>query len=453
MRARHLAVVIAAALAGAGPGRAAPPAPDWPPETADQVLVDESESWERRLHGWLHLPDRVDLAVEHRTRLELMTEPWRPGEQDTNEQLPQRTRLRIGVDPRPWARFLVEFEDARTHFDGQREFTGNTIDETDVLQLLVTVRSRDLLGTGLRGDLHAGRFTMDFGSRRLVARNRYRNTTNSFQGVHLRLARGDAWRTRAFLVRPVERREEQRDKRYADQLFWGAAFESDALSWLRADLYYFGLDDDDARRDLHTFGARVRREPEQQQVDYELEAIAQLGRVQGRDRRAASGHAHVGYTFALPWAPRPLVQLDYATGSDGAGGTDHTFDPLFGARRFDFGPTGIFGPFRRANLVAAGLGLALAPRKDLKLRANVRHWALAQGKDAFSGNSLRDRSGDSGRQLGQDLDLTAQWSPRPWLTVEAVYEHWFKGSYLEDVPNAGSADDTDYFALSTLVRF
>lgn len=446
---RSLAVPLLALLAVL-PARAAPPSP---PETADAVLHDDKVSWDRHLHGWLRLPDWLDVAIEHRTRLEGMTEPWRPGERGTNEQLPQRTRLRIGVDPLPWARFLVEFEDARTHFDGAREFTGNTIDETDVLQLLATVGTRDLLGRGLRADLHVGRLTMDFGSRRLIARNRYRNTTNSFEGVHLRLASGDAWRARGFVVRPVERREVQRNKRLSEQLFWGGAFESDALPWLRADAYYFGLDDDDARRDLHTFGARARREPAKQVFDYELEAIGQVGRVRGRDRRAVSAHAHLGYTLPWRWAPRPVARFDYASGSDDPGGTDQTFDPLYGARRFDFGPTGIFGAFRRANLVSAGAELSLAPRADLKLRVAVRHWMLAQGADAFSGSGLRDPSGDSGRALGQDLELAAQWSPRPWVAVEAVYDHWFKGSYLREVPGAGSGDDSDYFALSTILRF
>jgi hypothetical protein len=450
---RVLMSLAAGLIATALAAEAAPPGRPTRRETADQVLIGEKPSWDRHLHGWLRLPDWLDVGIEHRTRLEVMTEPWRPGEEDTNQQLPQRTRLRIGVDPLPWARFLVEFEDARTHFDGQREFTGNTIDETDVLQLLATVGTRDLLGSGLRGDLHVGRLTMDFGSRRLVARNRYRNTTNSFEGVHLRLASGDAWRARAFVVRPVERREVQRNKRLSEQLFWGSAFESDALPWLRAEIYYFGLDDDDARRDLHTFGARARREPAKRVFDYQIEAIGQLGRVQGRDRRAGSGHAQMGYTLALPWAPRPVARLDYASGSDDPGGTDHSFDPLYGARRFDFGPTGIFGAFRRANLVSAGAELSLAPRADLKLRVTVRHWMLAQGRDAFSGSGLRDPSGDSGRALGQDLELAAQWSPRPWVAVEAVYDRWWKGSYLDRVPGAGSGNDSDYFALSTILRF
>ena len=435
------------------PARAEPDPPSRPHETADQVLIGSNASWERRLHEWLLLPAWLDVGIEHRTRFEALTEPWRPGEEGRNEQLPQRTRLRIGLDPQPWLRFLVEFEDARTHFDGRHEFTGNTINQTDVLQLLGALRADDLFGSGLRGDVHVGRMTLDFGSRRLVARNRFRNTTNAFEGVHLRLARGDAWRARGFVVRPVERRERQRDKRLSEQLFWGLSFENDPFPWLRSDLYYFGLDDDDARRELHTFGARGQRAPATQQVDYEVEAIGQIGRVAGRDRRAFSGHGHLGYTLPARWSPRPFVRFDYATGSDDRDGNDHSFDPLFGARRFDFGPTGIFGPFRRSNLVSAGVGLQLAPHPRVKARVDVRYSALAQGKDSFSGNALRDPSGDAGRQLGTDLEFGVQWNPRSWLSFEVVYDHWFKGDYLDDVPGAGSNRDSDYFALSTALRF
>ena len=40
-------------------------------------------------------------------------------------------------------------------------------------------------------------------SRRLVARNGFRNTTNAFDGVHLQVAREGAWRVRGFWTRPV----------------------------------------------------------------------------------------------------------------------------------------------------------------------------------------------------------------------------------------------------------
>ena len=50
---------------------------------------------------------------------------------------------------------------------------------------MISVATRDLLGIGLRAGVHLlGRMTMDFGSRRLVARNRFKNVANSFDGIH-----------------------------------------------------------------------------------------------------------------------------------------------------------------------------------------------------------------------------------------------------------------------------
>jgi hypothetical protein len=39
--------------------------------------------------------------------------------------------------------------------------------------------------------------------RRLIARNEFRNTTNSFNGFHGNLAQQNLWRIRAFMVKPV----------------------------------------------------------------------------------------------------------------------------------------------------------------------------------------------------------------------------------------------------------
>ena len=63
---------------------------------------------------------------------------------------------------------------------------------------------------------------------------------------------------------------------------------------------------------------------------------------------------------------------------------------------------------------------------------------LAQARDAFVGTGLQDATGAAGRHLGVDLELRVQWRPTPWLAVDAGYEHWFKGSYLDRVPNTSS---------------
>ena len=446
-----------------------------PKETADAPLIREDVAWPRILHESLGLPAWLDLAVEQRTRIEYLDEPFRPGEADTQSQYPQRTRLRLGVDAPAGFRFLAELQDSRTWGDGPDDFTGSTIDKVSFAQLFGSHTRRELFRTKLRADLHLGRMSLDFGSRRLIARNGYRNTTNAFDGVHVALGDPAGWRVRGFYVRPV-----QLDPSYFEnesegqQRFWGAAFEDKRIAWLNFDAYYYGLHDELASgtslaRRYHTFGARALRPPKAAQWDYEMEAMGQLGDrtvLRGTpgvpvdlDHQAYAGHLEFGYTWAATWTPRLAFQLEYASGTPAAAGdVSHTFDPLFGARRGDLIVTGIYGPFRRSNVLSPGLRLQAAPRPDLKAWLKVRYWQLAQEKDAFVGTGLRDASGDSGERLGTDVELAVTWTPKPWLILETGYDHWFKGTYLDGVANpppaAGpiSTDDSDYLYFSVSFR-
>ncbi len=56
-----------------------------------------------------------------------------------------------------------------------------------------------------------------------------------------------------------------------------------------------------------------------------------------------------------------MAVLDHATGSDDPDGDSETFDPLFGSRRFDLVATGIFGPFRRSNILSPGAPASRSP--------------------------------------------------------------------------------------------
>jgi hypothetical protein len=467
---RRFAGTLALALACAGEADAEATKPV---ETADAVLVQENVAWPRLLHGALGLPGWLDLAIEQRTRFEYLDEPFRPGEADTQSQYPQRTRLRLGIDVPAGFRFLAELQDSRTWGDGPDDFTGATIDKLSFAQLFGSWSGRDVLGSGQRLDLHFGRISLDFGSRRLVARNGFRNTTNAFDGVHLSSGDPARRRARAFYTRPVQLDPSWfENESEGQQRLWGAALEDRHIPWLNFDVYYFGLHDELASgaslaRRYHTFGARGLRGPKPGQWDYEVEGIGQLGDrtlLRGTppapadlDHQAWAAHVEVGYTWPRAWTPRLAFQLEYASGTSAAAGdVSHTFDPLFGARRGDLIVTGIYGPFRRSNLLSPGLRLQFAPRRDLKGFVKVRYWQLAQERDAFVGTGLRDASGDSGDRLGTDVELAMAWTPRPWLSLEAGWDHWFKGSYLSEVPTpaAGpiSDDDSDYVYLSVQFR-
>ena len=112
--------------------------------------------------------------------------------------------------------------------------------------------------------------------------------------------------------------------------------------------------------------------------------MAQFGERGERDQSAFAAHGEVGFTFGVPWSPRVAVQLDYASGTDDPSDDDsHTFDPLFGARRFDLGPTGIIGAFPRSNIISPGVRLGLMPATTLRLDLKVRYWSLDEARDAF----------------------------------------------------------------------
>jgi hypothetical protein len=230
------------------------------------------------------------------------------------------------------------------------------------------------------------------------------------------------------------------------------------------DLYYLGLHDrrpsgSTLTRRYHNVGARLWRAPRVAHFDYEIDLFGQFGDQSvlrsgiktHLDHDAYAGHVELGYTFDLPWTPRLLAQFDYASGTANPDGNENrTFDPLFGARRFDLDATGIYGPFRRSNIVSPGLRLLVKPRPDVTAWIKVRYWELAQAKDAFVGTGLSDPTGSAGTHLGTDLEISVRWRPRPWLELETGYDHWWKGSYLDEV-GASSTKDSDYFYFS--VRF
>ena len=443
-------------------------------EPADAVLHRRKNmEWSRYVKTAMHLPDWIDLGLENRTRFESYDHPWRAnqaiGGGATDAQLLLRSRARVGLGGNGPFRFLFEGQDSRALSSDQpgdfRNIT--TINEFDILQLLGSLTIHNVGGSGLRTDLHFGRMTMDFGGRRYISRNDFRNTVNAFDGVHWQIGEGQTWRFRAFLVEPVIREQVQLDEQTARSVFWGTYVESAHFPWFNVNAYYFGLNDQQFQnKNLHrtysTFGLRLFKSPAINEFDYEFEGAIQTGHLGTVDHFAYNPNIEAGYTFNLPWTPRFLVQYTYASGTDTPGGNESgNFDPLFGARRFDLNPTGIWGPFFRSNISAPGWRLSAQPADNVTVSVKHRFWYLAQATAPFVGSGLQDSTGGSGNYLGNDLELRAQWAPlwamRQNLDFDFGYVHWFKGSYF-DSPTiiaqmpAGGNKDSDYFYASVRVR-
>ncbi|MCP9470753.1 MAG: alginate export family protein [Nitrospira sp.] len=439
-------------------------------EPADDVLTQIREhEWSRYVKTLLTMPDWVDLGFENRTRFESYDHPVNRsaavGGGRTDAQIALRSRLRTQLGGNGPLRILFEGQDARSFLDGDPGDFRNTttVNEFDVLQLFGSITARNLFGTGLRTDIHVGRMTLDFGRRRLVARNDYRNTTNAFDGVHWYLDKDGAWRLRAFFTEPVTRFLDRADSANHKNTFWGVYAESRYFPWLKADVYYLGLNDRrvpnvNEHRTYSTIGFRLFKDDKPGELDYELESTYQFGTRGREDHFAYFQHLDLGYTFDLPWKPRLVLHSDYASGDgDPTDGKSRRFDTLFGARRFEYMPTGIVGPFFRTNLTGGGWRVIVTPAKGWILQIKQRFWYLAESRDFFGSSGLRDTTGGAGRSLGHDLELRAQWFISNNLDFDVGWWHWFKGSYFDRLPSTaglppGGEKDTDYFFFQMRVR-
>ena len=140
------------------------------------------------------------------------------------------------------------------------------------------------------------------------------------------------------------------------------------------------------------------------------------------DHFAHLQHAQVGYSFVAPWSPRVLAQFDYASGDEDPNDSDSgRFDTLFSARRFEFGPTGLWGAFSRANLVSPG---------------------------------VRDRRGESGSFIGQQLEWNALWTVLPGNLALEVGGAWLaNGAFIDDAPQASGNGDSTYLYTQIQISF
>lgn len=408
-----------------------------------------------------------------RTRYETLHQPLARGARGSDQLLASQFLLDVHVHGSAW-RAEAEFIDARTWLDDQGTPLGtDDVNTLDILRAELGWRTTSRLRPGDTLDLSAGRFTLDLGSRRLVARNQFRNTINAFTGVQALWTGAAGTRLHAFATLPVRRTPEARarldanaaelDTQSFDTVLAGYIGDTPLGATRTVVSTYLYVLDETAARHLYTPGLRVHTPPAPNRWDGELELIAQFGHTRTGPaagarrltRRAGFVHAHLGRSFPLPLAPHLAVSAAYASGdSDPADDRDGHFDTLYGARRFDYGPTGIFGPFTRANLITPGLRLDLQPHPRIESFVGYRAAWLAQARDALDGATLVDPTGRSGRFVGHQVEFRVRYAAWPGhLHLEAGGAHLWHGGFLRTAPGAPREGDSTYLYLQTTLCY
>lgn len=429
------------------------------------------------LQSLIGAPDDFTLSASVRVRYETIDGQARQGFRADDEQLAIRSSLLAEYHHGPF-RIGGELYDSRVYLDKADSAVGtNEVNALELVQAYVGADLGEALGAGTATHVQAGRMTLNLGSRRLVAADDYRNTTNGYTGL-----RGD-WKARdgtsatLIYVLPqvrlpddlpsIRRAKVQWDRESFDLRLWGGLVARPrTIAGATAELGYFRLQEYDApdrptrNRDLHTISARVIRDPKPGGWDFEAEGIYQIGNI--RSGLAAGApvldvdawfiHADTGYSIPGAAKLRVSVEFDYASG-DGSGRHYGRFDTLFGMRRADLAPAGLYNAVARANIMTPGVRVEAAPGKRLDAFAVYRPMWLADRRDAFSTTGVRDPSGRSGRFAGHQLEARVRYWLVPSFLRAEVNALWLaRGRFLKTAPGARN-EDSRYLATGVTATF
>ncbi len=461
-----LAAMISTGLLVSTSAQAEPPATVSGDAPAPAPKHEEPEEPEEpfRIHDTLRAPDWLILGGSHRIRYGSLRNQFRPGLDGNDQLLALRTLVTLGGTFGPVS-VVGELQDARAYLTD--EYSGVStivVNPVEPLQGYVNVHLDDVFLPGAELDLRGGRQTMDLGGRRLIARNRFRNTLQNYTGVTAHWHTGSDTDVFAFAVLPVRvaptNAEQDRlldnrveiDRESFDLGMWGAFFDQPLAARIALEGYVFGLhekdseDDPSRNRQLYTPGLRLHREPERSAWDIDLESVLQLGSSRtstapddtaDHDVLAHFHHASGGYTFDVAWIPRLSAEFDFASGDDPSTNRNERFDSLFGPRRAEFGPTGIYGPLGRENIISAGLRFGAQPHPLVDGYISWRANALANPGDVFARTGVVDPSGASGAFAGNQVEFrTRVWLIPDTFLWELGGAALFQGAFMRDAPNA-----------------
>ena len=432
--------------------------------TANAQTSPPPEPTPWRLGQALSVPDGVRVSGSVRGRYEALHNPFVAGRTEDDEFLGLQSLLDVEVDVGATGLTLGgELLDSRFIAGNQTGGAATEIDTLEPSQLYLAWRPHDFLINGAKLDMMLGRFTMDVGSRRLVARASYRSVLQSFDGVRAVWTSLDKLAVTLAYTAPVTREpvdaassidnevvlnETQNKVRFAV-----AQVDSPLPFGLHGDAYVYDLDESDSadfptrNRQLTTTGLRLRKPPATDAFDFEIDLANQTGSqrattsptdVTPLSHNAQLAHLEAGYSFSTPWSPRVALQYDYATGDQSPTDTKSgRFDPLFGDRTFDLGPTSIYGLIARTNFSAPALRIEVKPDANSDAYLVLRQIKLESAQDSFANSNVRDATGASGKDIGLFVDARYRhWLVKDALRLSVGASALFQGDFMKRAPNA-----------------
>ncbi len=403
--------------------------------------------------SWFDDLDWLDLGFDYRMRYEHRDNDYRRRVSTVDETLLLRTRLYVGIrDVLGPLRAAIEVEDAR-RTDGSFPRDDRDVNLIEPIQAFGELSFDNGAGQGRPLRIKVGRQAFEYLDRRLLARNEWRNTTNTFDGVRASIGRVDGpWQADVLVLRPVVRRLQRLDTTSDTQWLVGAI--GDWRRWSRVATiqpYYLRLTQDGARvpdrvtRDVHTMGLRSYGVVGSTGWDWDVDVVEQVGRDGGRRHRARALMVDAGYTTGHVWAPRFSASYLHAGGDRNPLDTGvERFERLFGFAR----PLSASDYIQVENVRAPKLRVEFAPSAQWRIDAGVSGYWLASATDRWSVTGLRDPTGRSGTSIGQEIDVRVRFPVGPRVAVNVGYARFWPGDFTRSTSGRATPSQLPYAELS-----
>lgn len=187
-------------------------------------------------------------------------------------------------------------------------------------------------------------------------------------------------------------------------------------------------------------------------LSYYVEGAYQFGRYASDRIRAYIFRGSLTHEWKRPWKPTVGLVGTLSSGDrDPDDGTAGRLDYLWGSTSSPYGIMNVVNPRNLREIALVG---SVEPNEKLTVRAEAHAFWLDSKTDSWDNlpgqSSLRDRSGRSGREIGQEISLEAEYDWSECLSIEAGAAHFFPGSFPA---SHGKNDGANFFYLQTTYRF
>jgi hypothetical protein len=391
-----------------------------------------------------------------------------------------RTRVYADLWYQDRFRVYVEYLDAQS-FNQDLPPLATDIDRSDLLNAFVDIKVAELDDHPVYTRI--GRQEMLYGSQRLISSPDFTNVRRTFEGAKL-FWHSDKIDVDGFWVRPVLNYPGRFDSADYNRQFAGLFNTYRPAAGQAVDLYYLYLDNDLPQKlgaapggrggyDLNTFGFRYSGDRKisdllpgcggcgggqdlRGSLLWDVEAAYQFGEFTNRHVVAGMSSTGLGYAFnGLPMQPQAWIYYDYASGTPhlNGQGTFETFNQLFPFGHYYFGWLDEVG---RENIHDLNFQLSFFPVHWITMITQYHIFRLDQAQDALSGVTPGypvnrfSPTGAAGTNVGQELDLLANFQLDRHNTIQVGYSQMFSGDFIKQT---GVNTNPEFFYVQYYFRW